>query len=228
MSEMEKQTQVGTLRIRQRRSLSPEGNTPDAPDGVEWVQPEKKRAGERLLKNMAVAASLVLCAAALRTGAIPPLTGAADAVMTAATDNSLLDEQLGRLSFVSALFPEAAEVFSAWGTELALPVSGGAVTHAWSESEPYMAWRSGSASVTAAADGEVIGVYHGNGGERLVQVMGESGLSCLYGNLATVAVSAGDAVRAGEVLGETLPGADAVFEVRRNGMSVDPALYLPR
>lgn len=227
MVEMDRKTQVSTLRIRQRRSLAPTERQ-DAPAGVEWSATGKRRAGESLLKNMAVAASLVLCAAALRTGAVPPLQGAADAVMTAASDDSLLDDHLGRLSFVSALFPEAAEVFSSLGTELALPVSGGSIVHAWSEAEPYTSWRSASRSVTAAASGEVIGVYHGNDGERLVQVMGESGLSCLYGNLGVVAVTAGDAVSAGDLLGETLPGTDAVFEVRRGGVSVDPDLYLSR
>lgn len=228
MAEMENM-QVGGMRVRTRRTLSPAEAPDEALKDVEWVQKEKKQKGEPLLKNMAVAASLVLCAAALRTGAIPPLTGTADAVMTAVTDDSLLNDQLGKLSFVSALFPEASLVFAAQqGAELAMPVSGGAVVHAWSEAEPYMAWRSGSRGVTAAADGEVVGVYHGNRGERLVQVLGSDGLSCLYGNLAATAVSVGDAVRAGDSLGDLLEGADAVFELRRDGVSIDPALFLQR
>ncbi|MBR3764337.1 MAG: M23 family metallopeptidase [Clostridia bacterium] len=148
-------------------------------------------------------------------------------MLTAATDDSLLDEQLGRLSFVSALFPEATLVFGEAGNAtLAEPVSGGMVVHAWSAAEPYMAWRTASAEVKASAGGEVIGVYHGDGGERLVQVMGNDGLACLYGNLGQVMVQTGDAVQAGDALGILMPGTDCVFEVRRNGVSVDPALYL--
>ena len=82
--------------------------------------------------------------------------------------------------------------------------------------------------MTAAASGEVIGVYHGNGDERLVQVMGNDGLSCLYGNLAEVSVQTGDAVQVGQTLGKIMTGEDFVFEVRREGMSIDPAVFFAR
>lgn len=221
------ETQITPLRVRTRR-LAPE-EAKEAPSAVEWSKVPKKCRGEAFLKNLAAASALVLCAVTLRTGAIPSLTDATDAVMTAATDESLLDDQLGKLSFVSALFPEAVLVFGEnSGERLAMPVSGGVVVHAWSEAEPYMSWRTGSAEVTSAADGEVIGVYHGNGEERLVQVMGNDGLSCLYGNLAEVSVQTGDAVSAGDVLGVLMTGADCVFEVRQDGRSIDPALYFSR
>lgn len=225
MPEIER-TQVGAMRVRTRR-LSPEtAVAPEIPE-VQWKQPVRKRPGERLLRNMAVAASLLLCAVTLRSGALPQLSAATDAVLTAATDDSLLDDQLGRLSFVSALFPEATLVFGqSHADSLALPVSGGVVVHAWSEAEPYMSWRTDDAVVTSASAGEVIGVYHGNGGERLVQVLGEDGMACLYGNLAELSVQTGDAVQAGDPIGTLMTGADAVFEVRRDGLSIDPALYL--
>ncbi len=178
------------------------------------------------MKNLSVAAALVLCVVTLRTGAIPGAERTTDVLLAAATDNSLLDDDLGKLSFVSALFPEAVLVFGADDADgLALPVSGGTVVHAWSAQEPYMSWRTSTREVLAAGAGEVTGVYHGIGEERLVQVMGYDGLSCVYGNLNTVAVQVGDAVVQGDSLGKLLPGADAVFEVRRNGLSIDPALY---
>lgn len=227
MQEQER-TQVGAMRVRRRMLTSAEnGEERAASPQIEWKEAPKKRIGDRLMRNLAVAAALVLFAVTLRSGAIPELSGATDAVLTAATDDSLLDDQLGRLSFVSALFPEATLVFGQSGDEaLSLPVSGGMVVHAWSQAEPYMSWRTESDVVTSASDGEVIGVYHGNGDERLVQVMGENGVACLYGNLAEVSVQTGDAVRAGDPLGTLMTGADCVFEVRRDGMSVDPALYL--
>lgn len=222
------ETQVSHMQVRER-GLSPEPSANPVPPAVEWVEPPKKARGEAFMKNLAVSAALVLCAVTLRTGAIPSLNGAADVVMTTATDQSLLDDDLGKLSFVSALFPEAVLVFGEDDAgSLALPVSGGVVVHAWSEAEPYLSWRTGSTQVTSAAAGEVIGVYHGNGDERLVQVMGHDGLACLYGNLEKVHVQTGDAVSAGDVLGELMSGADCVFEVRRDGMSIDPALYFSR
>lgn len=225
MREKER-TQVGTMRVRRRMPSAEAPETKQAEDAVQWKQPPERHPGERLLRNMAVAGALVLCAVALRSGALPELSAATDAVLTAATDDSLLDDQLGRLSFVSALFPEATLVFGRSGDALSMPVSGGLVVHAWSEREPYMTWRTGDTTVRAAADGEVTGVYHGNGDERLVQVLGDDGLSCCYGNLGEVSVRTGEAVRAGDVVGTLLPGEDFVLEVRRDGMSIDPALLL--
>ena len=214
-------TQVSRMQVRRRTSAE----EPQKPI-IEWKKAVKRRPGEHLISNMAVAAALLICAVVLRTGALPVLSPAADAVLTAATDNTLLDDSLGRLSFVSSLFPEAALVFGAKDDSLALPVSGGAVVHAWSAAEPWMSWQAATRTIRSAGDGDVIGVYHGNGDERLVQVMGEDGVACLYGNLEEVCVSMGDAVAAGDVIGNLLPGSDAVFEVRRGGVSIDPALLL--
>jgi hypothetical protein len=216
------ETQVTQFKVRDRR-LSPDAQQPSQ---VEWREPASRRPGEQLLKNFAVAAALVLCAVVLRTGAVPPLNDAADVILTAATDQSLLDDQLGKLSFVSTLFPEAVLVFGESSAELAAPVSGGMVMHAWSESEPWMSWRTSAAVVTASAGGEVIGVYHGIGDERMVQVQGSDGLKCTYGNLAEVSVRTGDSVSAGDVIGMLLPGEDFVMEVYKGGKSVDPARYL--
>lgn len=215
-------TQVGRMTVRKREAPVQQGT--DA--SIEWKTPAPKRHGEQLMRNMAVAAALMICAVTLRSGALPSLTPTADAVLTAATDDSLLDDQLGRLSFVSAMFPEAALVFGGMDNSLALPVSGGAVVHAWSAQEPWMAWQTSNRTVVSAADGEVVGVYHGNGDERLVQVMGVDGVACLYGNLAEASVSAGDAVAEGDPIGTLMTGADAVFEVRRDGVSIDPALLM--
>ena len=109
-----------------------------------------------------------------------------------------------------------------------MPVSGGVVVHAWSESEPYMTWRTSSTKVTSSLAGEVSGVYHGNGDELLVQVSGNDGLSCMYGNLSEVYVQTGDRVTAGDLIGDLMKGEDCVFEVRRDGISIDPALYLSK
>ena len=220
------ETHVSSMKIREKRNAS---RVQRAAPQIEWQEADQKPPGDRWLRNFAVAAALVLCAVTLRTGALPALTGATDVVLTAATDSSLLDDQLGKLSFVSALFPEAVLVFGETAREqLSVPVSGGVVIHAWSEAEPYTTWRSSSLEVVSAAEGEVIGIYHGNDSERLVQVMGDNGLACLYGNLQEVCVEIGTAVKAGDKLGVLMPGRDCAFEVRQQGVSMDPALYLSK
>lgn len=219
------ETQTSAVRIRQKRlTVSP------AIREIPAEEVEKKHfRADQLLKNAGMAAALVLCAVTLRTGAFPALEPAADVVLAAATDNSLLDDQLGKLSFVSALFPEAVLVFGEnSSTELALPADMEQVTHAWSEQEPYTAWNMGGGVVTASADGEVAGVYHGNGDEQIVKISSADGLTCVYGNLAEASVRTGDAVSTGDIIGTLLPGEDFVFEVQKNGVSVDPGIYLPQ
>ena len=211
---MEKETLTGDMKIKAK----PE---------IDWRVPVKKHPAEELLKNLGVASALVLCAVTLKSGALPAVSGTTDAVLTSVTDHTLLDDQLGKLTFVSSLFPEATLVFgeSKAGT-LAMPVSGGVVIHAWSEAEPYMTWRTSGSGVYSSDDGVVMGVYHGENEERLVQVMNGNGVTCLYGNLQSSAVQMGDAVASGALLGTLLPGSDCVFEVRIDGVSVDPAAYL--
>ncbi len=211
---MDKETVTGELKIKEK----PE---------IEWRVPAKRHPGEELMKNLGVASAIVLCAVALKSGALPVASDATDAILTAVTGDTLLDDQLGKLTFVSTLFPEATLVFGeSKAGSLVMPVSGGVVVHAWSEAEPYMTWRTTSNSVYASGDGVVMGVYHGENEERLVQVMNDNGVACLYGNLQSAAVQTGERVASGELLGTLLPGSDCVFEVRVNGVSVDPAVYL--
>ncbi|MCH5287320.1 MAG: M23 family metallopeptidase [Christensenellaceae bacterium] len=215
------ETRTGSFHTREKRLTEQQAV-------IEWQELPKRKTGEHLMRNLATASALVLCAVALRQGALPGTSSTVDAVMTAVTDNTLLDDTLGRLSFVSSLFPEATLVFGEQTyPELAMPVSGGTVVHAWSEAEPYTTWRSDARTVTSSMDGEIIGVYHGEGEELLVQVMAEDGLACLYGNLAEVRVAMGDAVQTGDVLGTVMTGADCVMELRRDGISIDPTTMLP-
>ncbi|MGN0764604.1 MAG: peptidoglycan DD-metalloendopeptidase family protein [Aristaeellaceae bacterium] len=228
----EKRNGVQELKPKIRPRMEPKANVKqhaasEEKPAISWREQVKRKPGEELLKNLAVASALVVCALALRSGAVPSLTQPTDAVLAAVSGDTLLDEQLGKLSFVSALFPEATLVFGEQTADaLIMPVSGAAVAHAWSEAEPYISWSCASGQVVSSLNGEVSGVYHGNDEERIVQVTADSGLSCLYGNLASAAVAAGDAVQAGDVLGTLLPGAECVMEVRRNGYSVDPAALL--
>lgn len=217
---------------QRRQELRPKPRLSDreasSPSGIQWVDAPKKRRGEEWLKNMAVAASLVICASVLRSGAIPSLDAATDAVLTAVTGDTLLDENLGKLSFVSSLFPETTLVFGQQTEDpLFLPVTDGEVVHAWSQSEPYMAWQTAQQEVCAVADGEVTAVFHGNDEERIIQVVREDGLTCLYGNIAVCSVTVGDAVAQGEPVGVLLEGGECVLEIRQDGRSVDPSALLP-
>lgn len=94
------ETKQTELRVRPRRTELA-ASKPD----IEWVKTPKKHWQERLLPNLAIASALMLCAVALKTGAIPPLTDAVQSVMSAATDDSLLNGGFGQAVLCQQHFP---------------------------------------------------------------------------------------------------------------------------
>lgn len=213
---------------KQIQELQPKKKTVDMPGKeINWREAVQRKLGEELMKNLSVAAALVICVAALRSGALPQLSPATDAVLEAVSGDMLLDDQLGKLSFVSSLFPEATLVFGEQRQEaLTLSVDAESIVHAWSEQEPYISWNSRSDAVCAVMSGEIMGVYHGNGEEILVHVMGDDGTLVVYGNLADCRNTTGDRIEQGDILGSLLSDKTCVLELRRDGYSVDPTNML--
>ncbi|QCP54052.1 LysM peptidoglycan-binding domain-containing protein [Trinickia violacea] len=88
-------------------------------------------------------------------------------------------------------------------------------------------------AVTAAADGRV--VYVGTGIPEygpLIVIKHNDNLVSAYGHAGKLLVNEGDAVRAGQQIGEMATDASGrgtiEFEIRRDGTPVDPLNYLPR
>lgn len=181
----------------------------------------KKAFAERLTRNVAVAAALLLCAVAIRNAALPDAQGAFDAIQQGVTLN--LDETLGKLTFVSSLLPESALVFlnTSPVLEVSAPVNGN-VVHAWSANEPYIGLKGISRDVRAAADGEVMAVAHGDNEEKIIRIRHSDGMETIYYNLETSLVSEGDPVYEGDVIGQTADQQPVYFELRRDGRSIDP------
>ena len=214
-------TQNVCLQLKRREACSKGAH--DESCKPQWIDEKTVGSKDHFLRNLSVASALVLCAVALRSGALPTLNEASDIVMTAATDQSLLDDKLGKLSFVSAMFPEAVLVFGdQTSLDSVLSVAASDITHAWSEHEPYTSWQSETVQVYAPADGEVTGIFHGNGEERIVEITGNNNLTWLYGNIGQVAVTLGEKINAGTEIGRVIPGGDIVLEIRENGRSINP------
>lgn len=86
--------------------------------------------------------------------------------------------------------------------------------------------------IFAAADGVVVSAEGGEGYGNLVVIDHGGGLSTWYAHLSAFAVAPGDVVDRGEVIGAmgctgTCTGDHLHFEVREDGIPVDPIGYLP-
>jgi murein DD-endopeptidase MepM/ murein hydrolase activator NlpD len=81
--------------------------------------------------------------------------------------------------------------------------------------------------IVAAADGTVVAAGYGGGYGRQVQIAHGGGILTLYGHMSSIAATAGEPVRQGQVIGYVgssglSTGPHLHFEVKVNGQPVDP------
>ena len=182
----------------------------------------KLSAGDRMLRNTAVACALLLGVLALGNIRQPWAMRASETVQRALTMHIDLDSSIGRLSFVRGWMPESALVFFNLhgGAELAAPVSG-ELKHAYSDDQPWLLFACPEDSpVCAAADGTVTAVSELSGGSTGVLVDHGEGMETVYAYLSSASVQPGDAVSRGQALGQS--AAQLYFELRQSEAAVDP------
>ena len=229
-----------TLRIHTR--LSPDRATPQN-DPIQPVSAEKRKlsakkraasrrarrkltAGERLLRNSAIACAVLLGILTLGNFDAPWAKKASDGIERALTMHIDLDENIGALQFVRNLMPESALVFMNLGgaTENVRPVEG-EVLHAWTNLQPWMMFRcADGAAVRSIRDGVVTAISPLSDDRYGVLLDHGEGVETLYAGLKQVDVAQGDAVDGGQAIG--LCGDSAYFEYRLSGESIDPAPVL--
>lgn len=183
--------------------------------------PSRVGAGDRLLRNSAIACAVLLGVLALGNLREPWAQKAVAGIEQALTMRINLDDSLGQLTFVRELMPESALVFLNvnGGSELTPPADG-AVSHAWSALQPWVMFDCAGAPVCSVQSGTVTAVSRMSDGRQGVLVDHGDGLESVYAGLSEVSVSSGDAVRRGEALGTS--GDGLYFELRSGGESVDP------
>ncbi len=189
--------------------------------------PPSGRSGfwNHLTRNLALGGMLLLTIAAVHNAQWP--SGQTVLAVLQEMVDPQWQEGLGKISFVSNMLPESVAVFfeTAPDAQLTAPCLG-SVTHVWSENEPYVGYFSSDLRVYAAGDGQVMSVAHGQNEERIVRVRHDNGLETLYYNLASVAVREGDSVTASTCLGRRISQEEALIEVRRAGLPIDPGALL--
>lgn len=182
----------------------------------------KLSAGDRMLRNTAVACALLLGVLALGNIRQPWAMRASETVQRALTMHIDLDSSIGRLSFVRDWMPESALVFFNLdgGAELAAPVAG-ELKHAYSDDQPWLLFACPEDSpVCAAADGTVTAVSELSGGSTGVLIDHGEGMETVYAYLSSASVQPGDAVSRGQALGQS--AAQLYFELRQSEATVDP------
>jgi len=204
---------------------------PDAAEGEPPTTRRKRRRqrrprspmtrGDRLMRNSAIACALLLGILALGNLRAPWAEKASQSIERALSMHINLDDSIGELTFVRQIMPESALVFLnvSGSTALARPC-GGAIVHAWSELQPWLAFEAGKQPVSAADAGTVTAVSTLSGGNQGVLVDHGEGRETLYANLSEVTVQSGDRVTRGQQLGACEDG--LYFEQRQGGESVDP------
>lgn len=178
--------------------------------------------GHRLTRNLALCALMLLTVVSVRNNRLPDGQTVLSAVQSAAEGN--WDTTLGKISFVSNLLPETVSVFfdTAPASALALPCTGEMV-HSFTSDEPYLSYASADGKVYCMAGGEVMAVAHGMEEERILRLRQDDGLEALYYNLLDCLWQEGDRMEAGQTVGNLMPGNQAVIEVRKNGVALDPS-----
>lgn len=220
------------------RPIHAQKNAPDSAQPIYWKclpHPLQRRglrragsprpklsAGDRMLRNTAVACALLLGVLALGNIRQPWAMRASETVQRALTMHIDLDSSIGRLSFVRDWMPESALVFFNLdgGAELAAPVSG-ELKHAYSDDQPWLLFACPEDSpVCAAADGTVTAVSELSGGSTGVLIDHGEGMETVYAYLSSASVQPGDAVSRGQALGQS--AAQLYFELRQSEAAVDP------
>jgi hypothetical protein len=185
----------------------------------------RRTPGEKLLRNAAVACSLLLTLLALSNLNHPWTEKTIASVRSAVTMRIDLDESLGKLHFVRDLVPDAALVFWNMGAgDMTKPVNG-QLAHPYDANQPWLLYQTGGTQpVRAALAGQVAAATQGADNAWTLLIDHAGGEQTVYAYVAQPIVRTGQQVAAGEQIGVTSDADDArlYFELRKDGQPQDP------
>ena len=210
--------------IRWRVLPHPAAQKPRAPK-IKRAEGVRRSPGERLLRNAAVACSLLLTLLALSNLNQPWTEQTVASIRSAISMRIDLDESLGKLHFVRDLVPDAALVFWNMGAgDMVGPVNA-QLSHPYDANQPWLLYQTGGAQpVRAALAGQVVAATQGADGAWTLMIDHENGEQTVYAYVAQPIVKVGQKVSAGDQIGVTSDAGDArlYFELRKSGQPEDP------
>lgn len=186
---------------------------------------DEEQGTDKLPLQLFICGAICLVIIGMKNIDIPIADDALQGLKIAVSAQSDMDKALGKLRFVTNLFPETTEVFNPAGDKITLPVSGTIQTI---ETEaPYAVSMVADTAqpVNVVSAGRVF--YAGNSVTygTLVRVVHNGGFETVYTGLVP-AVKAGDDVEAGQSLGVIDAGAEFRFMVYQDGVAVPAEDYL--
>jgi murein DD-endopeptidase MepM/ murein hydrolase activator NlpD len=164
-------------------------------------------------------------ASAVAQAAAPPPAASRPATAAARSTAAAPPAPVGVLRHLALLWPSGGIVTSRFGWRVH-PIFGGREFHTGMD----IATRYGS-PVVAARSGVVRFAGWESGYGRIVVLEHEGGIETAYSHLSAALVSPGERVARGQMIGRIgssgwSTGPHLFFEVRRNGVPIDPAHYL--
>lgn len=184
--------------------------------------PSRKSSLMKLNRNTAFLMLLMVCLASIHNQQLPNGKTVLTAVQQ--TLDSPWQEDLGKITFVDNLIPESLSVFFTQPADhsFSLPCSGSMV-HAWQAEAPYVSFLPHTPAALCMADGEVMNVSHTSEGTLSLRIRHDNGTESVYYHLAEVFCREGDAVKEGDTVASIQEGENLLVDVRRDGLSIDPA-----
>ena len=183
------------------------------------------RTGDRLTRNFLCAALVIVSVYAIKSADLGS-ENLLEAAVSSLTETPW-EESLGRIQFVNSTFPETLSVFWNGNEDLSLridPLS--SVLHAWTESEPYISVSAQNGTAYALCDGTVTSISGDVSNGITVTLDHGAGYETLLYDIAVCHVQEGETVHAGHVIGTLGTNRAMAFELRCNGLPMDPGKYL--
>ena len=210
---------------------------PDSPEETTEKKPKTRSVrirrasfSERLLRNTAVACSLLLSIMALKNIDTPFTDKVTDTIKSVVNMDFEIDKSIGEMSFVQKVMPKSALVFlnMSPSSPVSVPVSG-TIFHPYSKEQPWTEFHpTASENILSLSEGTVTACVRTESSDWTILIDHTDGTQAVYAFVSQPLISPGDHIYAQSAIGLCGEGVNArlYLEYRVNGKPEDPAKLL--